>query len=146
MVSGKPVGEVSKGVTVRPMTSEDLAEAEEFCKKVHGFERTGELRDALQTFKPFAAVRDGKIVAYASTVSMWHLNHGMAETENDMRDLLVGVSAQIQEPVSFLLPTRQADFHRWALQSGLRMVKPLTLMAKGEYYEPNGTWFPSVLY
>jgi GNAT superfamily N-acetyltransferase len=146
LMEGKPKGEISKEVTVRPMTVDDLTECENLCRRVHGFARTGELRLALQAFKPFVALRDGKIVAYAATVSMWHLNHGVAETENDMRDLLVGASAQIEEKVSFLLPTRQDGFHRWALQTGLRMVQPLTLMTTGEYHEPNGAWFPSVLY
>ncbi len=145
-MEGKPTGEVSKDVTVRPMTAEDLAECGELHKRVHGFARTGELSLALQGFKPFVALRDRKIVGYVSTVSMWQLNHGVAMTESDMSDLLVGASAQLGEPVSFLLPTRQASFHRWALQSGLRMTQPLSLMAMGEYHEPNGTWFPSVLY
>jgi GNAT superfamily N-acetyltransferase len=145
-MEGKPKGEISSGVTIRRMTSDDLAECAELCKRVHGFERTGELSLCLQGFKPFVAVREGKIVAYVSTVSMWHLNHGVAETERDMQDLLVGASAELGEPVSLLLPTRQATFHRWALQSGLRMVQPLSLMSMGEYHEPKGTWFPSVLY
>jgi GNAT superfamily N-acetyltransferase len=146
LMEGIPKSEVSKYVTVRPMAAQDLAECGELCKKVHGFARNGELSLCLQGFKPFVAVRDNKIVAYASTVSMWHLNHGVAETESDMRDLLVGASAELGQPVSFLLPTRQASFHRWALQSSLRMIQPLTLMAMGEYHEPEGTWFPSVLY
>jgi len=145
-MEGKLTGEISKNVTVRPMKGEDLVECAELHKRVHGFTRTGELSLCLQAFKPFVALREGKIVAYASTVSMWHLNHGVAETESDMRDLLVGASAELSEPVSFLLPTRQASFHRWALHAGLRMVQPLSLMAMGEYHKPNGTWFPSVLY
>jgi ribosomal protein S18 acetylase RimI-like enzyme len=146
LMAGKPAGEMTPGVEVRPMTSGDLPACEELCKKVHGFQRTGELSLCLAAFKPFVAVRDGRITAYASTVSMWHLNHGVAETENDMRDLLLGASVQVEDPVSFLLPTRQASFHRWALQSGLRMIQPMSLMAMGEYNEPSGTYFTSVLY
>lgn len=146
LMEGTPKGEVEQDVTVRPMTVEDLAECAELCQKVHGFARTGELSLCLQGFKPFVAVRDGRIVAYTSTVSMWHLNHGVAETESDMQNLLIGASAELGQPVSFLLPTRQSSFHRWALQTGLRMSQPLTLMTMGEYHEPNGTWFPSVLY
>lgn len=145
-IEGTPKGEVSQDLTIRPMTADDLDEAGELHKKVHGFARNGELSLCLQGFKPFVAIRNGNIVAYTSTVSMWHLNHGVAETESDMRDLLIGASEQLGQPVSFLLPTRQASFHRWALQSGLRMTQPLTLMTMGEYQEPKGTWFPSVLY
>lgn len=146
LMEGKPTGEISKDVTIRPMTAEDLTECGELCQRIHGFARTGELNLCLQGFKPFVAVREGKIVAYASTVSMWHLNHGVAEIESDMQDLLIGASEQLDQPVSLLLPTRQASFHRWALQSGLRMIQPMTLMTMGEYNEPNGCWFPSVLY
>lgn len=145
-MEGKPKGEVSKDLTIRPMTSEDLAECAELCERIHGFSRTGDLSLCLQGFKPFVAVRDGKIVAYVSTVSMWHLNHGVAENERDLQDLLVGASAELGESVSFLLPTRRATFHRWALQAGLRMVQPLSLMSMGEYHEPQGSFFPSVLY
>lgn len=146
LISGKPRGSVSENVSVRPMTEADVEECGTLCEKVHGFARTGEILDALKFFKPFVAERDGKIIAYATTVSMWHLNHGVAETERDMYDLLTGASQQIAEPVEFLLPTRQAKFHQWALASGFRMIKPTTLMTMGEYYEPNGCYFPSVLY
>lgn len=145
-MAGTPAGEIPKGLTVRPMKIEDLKECAELCKRVHGFERTGELSLALTAFKPFVAIRDDRIVAYISTVSFWPLNHGVAETEDDMFGLLIGASGHIDEPLSLLVPTRQASFHRWALRSGLRMVQPLTLMTMGEYNEPAGCYFPSVLY
>lgn len=145
-MEGTPTGEVSRDIMVRQMTADDLGECGELHRRIHGFTRNGELGLCLQSFKPFVAIRDGRIVAYASTVSMWHLNHGVAETDADMFDLLASASRQLGEPVSLLLPTRQANFHRWALRSGLRMVQPLTLMSMGEYQEPLATWFPSVLY
>lgn len=146
LMEGIPKSEVSNDVTIRPMTSGDLPECGELHKRIHGFARTGELSLCLQAFKPFVAIRSGRIAAYASTVSMWHLNHGVAETESDMQSLLTAASIQLGKPVSLLLPTRQVNFHRWALKSGLKMTQPLTLMAMGEYNAPNGTWFPSVLY
>ena len=57
------------GVEVRPVKEDDLDECEALCKKVHGFERTNELRDATHAFAPVVAERDGRIVAYATTVS-----------------------------------------------------------------------------
>src|ERR1044072_3713059 len=146
LMTGKPSGEMREGTEVRPMTADDLPECEALCKKVHGFERTGDLRICLAASKTFVAVRDGRVTAYSSAVSMWHLNHGVAETEADMHDLLLGASARITDPVALLLPTRRAGFHRWALASGLKMVMPLSLMAMGEYNEPEGAFFPSVLY
>ena len=64
VMSGVPEDH-AKGVEVRPLTEGDVDECEALCEKVHGFARTGALRDALQAFAPFVAVRDGRIVAYA---------------------------------------------------------------------------------
>jgi hypothetical protein len=40
----------------------------------------------------------------------------------------------------------EACAHRWGLEEGLRLVKPMNLMAVGDYHEPRGSWFPSVLH
>jgi len=146
LMSGRPAGTVPEGITVRRMTDSDLAEAEALCVRVHRFPRTGELKDAVRGLQPFVAIRGGRMVGYASSVPMWQLNHGVAETEGDLCALLTGAGQQLNDPVSFLLPVRQAGLHRWALRSGFRMVKPMTLMTMGEYCEPRGAWFPSVLY
>jgi GNAT superfamily N-acetyltransferase len=145
VISGAPRSGPVEGVEVRPMEEGDLDECEALCRKVHGFERTGELRDAIQAFATFVAVRDGRIAAYASSVTFWPMNHGVAESEEDMTALLRGAAAQVEEPLGFLVPLRTALF-RWCLEEGLRLVKPMNLMALGEYREPQGSWFPSVLY
>ena len=62
-----------------------------------------------------------------------------------MTALLRGVAAAVDEPLSFLVPLR-SDLFRWCLEEGLRLVKPLNLMAQGRYQEPTGSWFPSVRY
>lgn len=146
MMTGKPRGEVSRAVEVRRMMPDDIDECADLCSRAHGISRRGDLELALTYFTPFIAVRDGRIAAYATTVSAWPLNHGVAETEQDMFDLLTGASRQLDTEVSFLLPTRQANFHRWALAAGLRMGMPLTLMTMGEYKPPASCYFPSVLY
>jgi hypothetical protein len=130
---------------VRPLDEGDLAECEALCKKVHGFERTNELRDSIQAFAPFIAARDGSIVGYASSVTFWPMDHGVAGSEDDMKALLQGAAAAVDEPLAFLVPLRSGLF-RWCLGEGLRLVKPMNLMALGEYQEPRGSWFPSVLY
>ena len=91
---------------MRALEEADLDECEALCKKVHGFERTNELRDAIQAFKPFVAVRDGRITAYASSVAFWPMNHGVAESEEDMQALLLGAAAAVDEPIAFLVPLR----------------------------------------
>ena len=46
VMSGKPRSGPVDGVEVRPLQQSDLDECGELCKKVHGFERTGSLRDS----------------------------------------------------------------------------------------------------
>ena len=146
VMRGKPKSKPPSGVEVRPLKDEDLSECAALCKKVHGFDRVNELRDALQLFSPYVAMREGRLVAYASAPTFWPLNHGVAETEEDMKALLLGAGAVNEEPLSFLLPVRQANFFRWCLSEGLRVIKPMTLMVMGDYQEPNGCYFVSVLY
>ena len=136
------------GIDVRPLAEADLDECERLCLSVHGFERTNELRDAIQVpvLSPFVAVRDGRITAYATTLTFFPAAHGVAETEEDMCALIAGALAADEAPASFLLPTRQAGLFRWCLSAGLRPAKPMTYMSLGEYREPDGCWIPSVLY
>jgi GNAT superfamily N-acetyltransferase len=146
VVAGKPSSShPADEVEVRPLHEDDLDACEALCKAVHGFERTNELRDAIQALKPFVAVRDGRITAYASSMIFWPMNHGVAESQEDMQELLVGAAAAVSAPIAFLVPLRSGLF-RWCLGEGLRLVKPMNLMALGEYQEPRGSWFPSVLY
>ena len=145
VISGNPSTGPSDGVEVRALEEGDLDECETLCKKVHGFERTNELRDSIKAFKPFVAVRDGRITAYASSVVFWPMNHGVAESDEDMQAVLLGAAAAVNEPIAFLVPLR-SELFRWSLAAGLRSVKPMNLMALGEYQEPRGSWFPSVLY
>jgi GNAT superfamily N-acetyltransferase len=148
VMSGAPKSLPPSGTQVRPLEVDDLEECERLCIGVHGFERTSELRDAIQTpaLSPFVAVRDGRITAYATTVTFFPAAHGVAETEDDLCALIAGALTAGEEPASFLLPTRQADLFRWCLNQGMRPVKPMTYMTIGEYREPAGGWIPSVLY
>jgi predicted N-acetyltransferase YhbS len=145
VVSGKPRSRPVRGVEVRPMEAGDLDDCTALCEQVHGFDRTAELRDSIKAFASFVAWRDGRVVAYASSVTFWATNHGVAESEDDMVALLSGAAAAVEEPLAFLVPLRSGLF-RWCLQEGLRLAKPMNLMALGEYREPSGSWFPSVLY
>ncbi len=131
---------------LRPMAESDLAGCAALCKKIHGIERTGELRDAIAMLRPHVLEREGRIVAYASSPWMWFLNHGVAESENDMRDLLVGLSASSNDPMMMLVPTRQASLFRWLLAEKMQVVKPMTLMTMGFFQQPTSTYFPSVGY
>jgi GNAT superfamily N-acetyltransferase len=145
VMSGQPSGTGGSAVEVRPATEDDLEECAQLCQKVHGFDRTGALRDATHAFSPVVALRDGRIIAYASTLTFWPMAHGVAESEPDMEALLLGAGSAADEPIALLVPLRSGLFH-WCLEAGLRAIKPMNVMSLGEYREPSGSWFPSVLY
>jgi GNAT superfamily N-acetyltransferase len=148
VMSGTPRSGPPADIEVRPLEEGDLEQCESLCLRVHGFERTSELRDAIQipVFSPSVALRDGRITAYATTLTFFPAAYAVGETEADMRALITGALAAGDEPASFLLPTRQSVLFRWCLSEGLRPVKPMTYMSIGEYREPDGRWIPSVLY
>jgi len=146
LMEGSVAGEVPEGFEVRRMKEEDLGEVNELCRRVHGFDRAGELKSLAPVLNPFVAVRAGSVTAYASSPNFWALGHAVAEEDRDMQALLAGASAQSGAPLSFLFPTRQAALFRWCLAQGLRVVKTMTLMAMGEYVEPRGSFIPSVGY
>jgi GNAT superfamily N-acetyltransferase len=144
VVSGIPEGSIHR-TEVRRLTENDIEECEALCMRVHGFTRTGALRDSLQVFAPQVAVRDGRIVAYATTLNFWPMAYGVAETEDDMKGLLLGAKETTGEALALLVPLRSSLFP-WCLAHGMRAVKPMNVMARGPYEEPRGSWFPSVLY
>ncbi|MCW2983537.1 MAG: hypothetical protein JWR63_1107, partial [Conexibacter sp.] len=47
VVSGRPRSAPAAGIDVRPLQEDDVKTCERLCLRVHGFERTNELRDAL---------------------------------------------------------------------------------------------------
>ena len=146
-IEGVVRGELSAGFEVRPLRESDLGACADLCRRVHGFERTNELKSVPPFLTPYAALRGGRLVAYASAPNFWASNHAVAETEEDMRALLTGAgNLSGERTLSFLLPTRQAGLFRWCLSKRMRVIKPTTLMALGGYEEPRGPFLPSVGY
>ena len=150
MIQGRPRSSETRkyeGIATRPMEEADFAGCVALCRLLHRFDRASEVRHRGPLSRPWVAVRDGRITAYATAPHFWVLNHGVAESDEDLQALLTGFAASTAEPVWFLLPMRQASFFRWCLTAGLRVIKPMTLMAIGEYQEPlDSCWFPSVMY
>jgi GNAT superfamily N-acetyltransferase len=145
-VKGMPRSADDPGLDVHPLTRAQLGEAGDLYTRVHGHTRTADLTDAFELFTPFGVVRDGRVTAVTYVLFGGTLAWGVAETENDMRALLTGIGGGIRLPLSFHVPVRQASFLRWCLDEGLRIEKPLALMAMGEWQEPAGCWFPSGIY
>ncbi|HSD46680.1 MAG TPA: GNAT family N-acetyltransferase [Pyrinomonadaceae bacterium] len=146
LIEGAPKGEMPPEYEVRAMREDDHDACAELCRSVHGFDRLNELKHTPPAPHPFVALRNGRIIAYASAPQFWPLNHGVAEREDDMRALLTGAANHCAEPLSVILPTRQATLFRWCLKNGMKAIKPMTLMSMGEYHEPRGCYLPSVGY
>jgi hypothetical protein len=148
MIAGAIKGELPDGTQVRPIQAEDYDGCAELCRKIHGIERTGELKNTPPFLTSFVAIRDGRVTAYASAPHLWAMNHAVAETLEDMQAVLTGAGnlSPEDQPLSFLLPTRQTDLFRWCLKQKMRVVKPSTLMSMGKYTEPRGYFLSSVGY
>ncbi len=148
LMRGKPKGEASGRSRARALTMGDVEACAELCERVHGFGRSHELRDAVGSgmCRPMGLFRDDRLAAYGSAPTIWPLNHGVAESERDMMDLWLAMGKAESEPLMFLLPNRQAGLLRWCLGAGMRVVKPMTLMAMGQYHEPRSAFYPSVAY
>jgi hypothetical protein len=112
------------------------------CRRVHGFERSGEVADAIAGKTAAVVEHLGRITGYATAVAFF--GHAVGETNEDLKALIGGAPA-FGGP-GFLLPTRNHDLFGWCLERGLRLVKQTTLMTMGFYNEPAGTYLPSVLY
>jgi GNAT superfamily N-acetyltransferase len=146
ITAGAPTSAPPPDWEIRTLTAADVAGCAELPGRIHGYPRTTELGDALATGSPVVALRGGRVRGYLAAPTSWIANHGVTETEADMQALLLGAARIAAQPLSFLLPVRQAALFRWCLAEGLRAVKPMLMMAIGEYREPQGSYFPSVLY
>jgi hypothetical protein len=102
----------------------------------------GELNDAIQQGTAVVAESEGRIRAYASSVAFF--GHAVGEANRDLQ-ALIAAAKEFQGP-GILVPTRNAGLFRWCLESGLRVVQPMTLMTTGLYNEPAGAYLPSILF
>jgi hypothetical protein len=127
---------------VRPARESDLEECARLCIRVHGHDRTGEMRDALRPGHGAIIERAGRITGYTSAIAFF--GHAVGETNDDIK-ALIGAAESFGGP-GFLVPTRNGNLMRWCLNNGLRIVQPMTLMTVGLYNAPTGAYLPSVIY
>lgn len=148
VVTGVPVGHHDADVEVRALVATDLDACEQLSIAVQGFERTAELRDALEApgLTPVVALREGRIVAVATTFADFGAAFAVADSEDDLFALVAGAVTPDGPPAAFLLPLHQHTLVRRCLDAGLRFIKPMTYMVAGTYRRPQGAWIPSVLY
>lgn len=147
LMRGSPAGApATPQPGVRRMRAADVEGAAALGERVLGTSRREELALAVEVFEPYVLERAGRLRAYLTSPGYWPANHAAAESAEDLQALLVAAARASETPLAFLLPVRQGALFRWALEHGLRAVKPLLLMSKGAYREAEGAYLPSVYY
>jgi hypothetical protein len=141
-LQGNPLGLAVPGRTVRPAAAGDIEACNLLCRAVHGHDRGGALREAVEHGTASVVERDGHITGYTTQIAFF--GHAVAETNDDLK-ALIAAAPSFAGP-GFLLPSRNTELFQWCLQHGLRMVQPMTLMTIGLYNEPCGTYLPSILF
>jgi len=141
-MQGKPLGISIEGHVLRLATEADLEVCNRVCRGVHGPDRGGELRDAIERGSATVVEHDGRITGYATIIGFF--GHAVGETNKDVK-ALIAAATEFAGP-GFLLPTRNGELFRWCLSNGLRIAQPMTLMSRGLYNEPGGAFLPSILY
>jgi GNAT superfamily N-acetyltransferase len=142
VMQGPPLRRTVEGCSVRAATENDLNAANDVCHRVHGHSRSGELRDGIGQGTALVVERHGRITGYASAFG--YLGHAVGESNLDLQALIAAADGFGWPGI--IVPTRNSELFRWCLESGLRVVHPMTLMTIGLYNEPIGAYLPSVLY
>jgi predicted N-acetyltransferase YhbS len=141
VIQGPALNKKFPGYDVRPAMEADIADCNLLCRRVHGFERGVELREAIGARTALVVEHLGRITGYATDIGFFA--HAVAETNHDLKSL-IGAASAFQGP-GFLLPTRNHEVFAWCLDSELKLVMQMTLMSIGLYNEPAGAWLPSIL-
>jgi GNAT superfamily N-acetyltransferase len=127
---------------VRPAEEADVSACSEIARRLQGFDRDWELRDAIADGTGRVVEDGGRISGYATGFGYgWH---AVGESNDDVKALLG--SAERFLGLGVLVPSRNVELLAWALETGLRIVQQSTLMTIGSYREPAGAYLPSILF
>lgn len=142
VVQGAPLERSTPGLSVRPAHPDDIPACDALCRRVHGHDRSGELRGAIAAGTARVVERPDRISGYATGFGYgWH---AVAEGNEDLQALITSAEAFVS--LGLLVPSRNATLLTWCLDNGLRLVQQSTLMTVGLYNEPQGAWLPSIVY
>lgn len=140
VLQGASLGIKFPGYTVRRARIEDIDACNALCRRIFGYDRGDELRDAVTAGTSTLVEFDNHCTGY-TTVIGYH-GHAVGETSTDLK-ALIGAALQFAGP-GFLLPSRNGELFRWCLEHGLRIVKIMMLMSEGVYQNPQGAFLPSI--
>lgn len=131
-----------EGYDTRPMTADDVDNADAVCIAVHGISLKNEIADSVDKGSGYVVEHRGRITGY--TTGLGYFGHTACITNEELK-ALIGSGHDFTGP-GFLLPTTNSDVMRWCFENGLRIVHPMTLMSRGVYQVPRGAFMPSILY
>ena len=141
-VQGRTLERNIAGCHARPAMSDDLHACNALSHRVHGFDRSIDLAQAIEDGTARVVERADRITGYTSHLGFF--GHSTAETNLDLQSLIA--SAESLAGPGILVPSRNSALLRWCVANGLRVVQPMTLMSMGLYNNPAGAWLPSVLF
>jgi predicted N-acetyltransferase YhbS len=141
-MQGPPLGVSFSGYQVRRGQEGDLQACDRVCLSVHGHDRSGEVRDAIQQGTARVVEHEGRITGYATDLAFFA--HAVGETNRDLM-ALIGAAPAFGGP-GILVPLRNGALFQWCLSQRLQVVQVMTLMTLGLYNEPAGAYLPSILY
>jgi GNAT superfamily N-acetyltransferase len=137
---GEPIARGLRGYPVRVGNEADMVACNRLCMRLHGYSRAEDLTEAMRLGELTVAERAGRITGYSTGAHF--RGHTVAETNEDAR-ALISAAEQLPEP-GLLMPAGNLELLRWALDHGLRITQPLTLMSRGFYQEYQGAFLPSI--
>ncbi len=137
---GNPLAAGMRGHPVRLGREQDERVCNRLCLRLHGYARIEDLAEAVELQSLAVVEREGRITGYSTGIHF--RGHTVAETNDDAR-ALIAAAEDLPEP-GLLMPARNGDLLRWALDHGLRITQPLSLMTRGFYQEPAGAFLPSI--
>lgn len=140
-MTGDPIRAAVPGRAVRPATAPDAEACNGLCRKVHGFDRAGEVAAAIAAGTARVVEADGRITGYTTGVGF--VGHGVGEGNDDLKALIA--SAEAFAGPGILIPTANGELFRWCLEGGLRVVQQMILMDTAPAGPPLGAYWPAVL-
>ncbi|HEX4085564.1 MAG TPA: GNAT family N-acetyltransferase [Chthoniobacteraceae bacterium] len=135
---GRPIGAHVRNVG--PGEPGDIEACDRLCLRLHGYARLDDISEALRLGFFRVVRREGRITGY--TTGIHFRGHTVGETNEDAK-LLIATAQDLPEP-GLLMPAGNGDLLRWALENGLRITQPLSLMTLGFYQHPEGAFLPSI--
>jgi GNAT superfamily N-acetyltransferase len=139
---GPPIKESIAGYQVRAATDADLEACNRLCVVVHGHDRAGELREAINEGTANVVEHLGRITGYASAIG--YAGHAVGESNEELKALISAAPEFLG--CGPLIPSRNGELLRWCYSKGLRLMQQTTLMSVGLYNEPRFPFIPSIIY